>query len=113
MTTIRNCVVSLAMARMRPQDIALKLNVSRTTVYAHIREARLAGADIPAFPNGRKGPAENAGAPPPVAQQRHLVVPMRLHSLLVQRAEERGVTPTELAQKMLEKELLGTVARHD
>jgi transposase-like protein len=106
-------IVSLAKARVRPTSIANQLGVHPNTVYEAIRKARKSGEAIETF---AKGPEENTGATGEAISHvtpRHLLIPMRLHSLLVQRASERGMTPSEYGQHLLEAALLGTVVRHD
>ena len=99
-------IVALAMQRMPPKDIALRLNVHPNTVYLRIRQARQAGKVIPAFNAHSPSPS---GEPETSGSTKQLVVSMRLYSLLVTEAERRGLTPTEAAQRLLEKALLGTV----
>lgn len=108
-------IVSLALQRVPPKVIAQRLCVHPNTVYQRIRKARQAGEVIPTFKAKPKGPAveaepserpEKAETSPSTKQ---IVVSVRLYSLLTTEAARRGLTPTEAAQRLLEKALLGTV----
>ena len=106
-------IVSLALLRVPPKMIAQQLSVHPNTVYQRIREARRAGEVIPAFKTTSK-PEAAGDAPQPAAVEtapltKQIVVSIRLYSLLMIEAERRGLTPTEAAQRLLEKALLGTV----
>ena len=106
-------IVSLALLRVPPKMIAQQLSVHPNTVYQRIREARRAGEVIPAFKTTSK-PEVVLNAPQPEQIDtgpltKQIVVSMRLYSLLTTEAERRGLTPTEAAQRLLEKALLGTV----
>lgn len=104
-------IVGLAKQRVRPVAIASQLGIHPNTVYEAIRKARKRGEDIETFAKGREGEADAETISP--ITPRHLLIPMRLHGLLQQRATERGMTTSEYGQHLLEKALLGTVVRHE
>lgn len=93
-------IVAHAKAGMAPRDIAKKVNVDQTAVYSALKYARSKGHKIPLFCTKPAGEADVN----PMAQ---IVVPNRLHALLLSEADRRGKTPTELAQRILEAGLLG------
>jgi hypothetical protein len=113
MSKYYSTIVSLAEGRTRPTDIARKLNIHPNTVYEVIRQARKSGKKIPTFSKGKAVGDDAASEVISPITPHHLLIPMRLHSLLVQRAGERGMTPSEYGQHLLERALLGTVVRHD
>ncbi|PIE13800.1 MAG: hypothetical protein CSA70_03535 [Rhodobacterales bacterium] len=77
------------------------LNCDVDKVYSAIRWARTNGEDIPHF---RKVKAEAKSLPASA-----LVINARLNSLLLREAERRGLSRSEMAQKLLENALLKTV----
>lgn len=100
--------VRLAKSGVRPKRIAQKLNMHPGTVYAAIRRARLEGENIPEFSKSRLADQPTAE----VHDAQSVTVPLRLHSLLATEAERRGMTNTELAQRLLEDALLLKGVRH-
>jgi transposase len=108
-------IVSLALQRVPPKVIAQRLCVHPNTVYQRIREARQAGEVIPTFKAASKGAAggsehvERSQKTEASPSTKQIVVSVRLYSLLTTEADRRGLTPTEAAQRLLEKALLGTV----
>lgn len=108
-------IVSLALQRVPPKVIAQRLRVHPNTVYQRIREARQTGEVIPSFktPSMIEAAKARPSARPEEAKAspstKHIVVSVRLYSLLTTEAARRGLTPTEAAQRLLEKALLGTV----
>lgn len=110
-------VVKLALSRVVPRDIAAQFNVPVETIYGVLKKARSDGANIPSFLNcasvSGSVPAEKVvGVDLAVKADvtvHSMVIPNRLHSLLVREAERRGKTPAETAQRLLEDGLLSGV----
>lgn len=108
MATSRNRIIDLAKKRVPPKRIAHLLNVDQDKVYAAIRWARSNGVDIPHFRAGSPvGPEKNAETPRPSTPL--IRINNRLSALLNREAERAGVTPSEMAQRLLETALLKTV----
>ena len=99
-------IIDLATRRIAPTTIAARLGVKIDKVYSCIRRARSDGANIPYFRTRNNPPPERAPASP------HIVIPLRLHSLLLAEAERRERTPNETAQLLLERALLEGWSRH-
>lgn len=101
MTVSRDTIVDLAKKRMPPASIARLLGCNVDKVYSAIRWARSNGTEIPHF--------RTVNATPPVrASVSSIVINNRLNSLLVREAERSGLSPSEVAQKLLETALLKT-----
>lgn len=108
-------IVNLATQRIRPGQIAQRLNIDADVVYAQIRKARKIGIDIPHF--SRRAPSKDiaakaSGVPAAPVNSTAIVIPNRLHSLLASEAERCGKTQSELAENLLEAGLLNRVSRH-
>lgn len=99
-------MIAYAKEGMAPRDIAHKVDVDQSAVYSALRYARSKGEDIPYFSTRPAEKSAGAKAAPTVAE---IVVPLRLHSLLAREAAKRGTTERELAQRILETALLGSV----
>jgi hypothetical protein len=101
MAASRNKIIELAKKRMPPAAIARTLGCKVDQVYSAIRWARSNGADIPHFRTVKSDP------PRPSASS--IVINNRLNSLLTREAERIGLSPSEMAQRLLETALLKTV----
>ena len=106
-------VKDLALKRVPPRQIAAICGVHVDKVYSAIRALRTSGVDIPHFAPARPGrktpvvPFDPEREPP-----RQLVIGLRLHRLLTEAAEQRGVCPNQLARDLIEAQLLRTAVRH-
>lgn len=108
MSALQERIVKLAKEGTRPKDIIGLTGAHENTVYGAIRAARKKGEDIPHFSNTQASRTA-AEAPHP---EHYVVLPSRLHSLLLAEAQRRNLTITEAAQRLLEHALLGTVSRN-
>lgn len=97
-------IIDLAKQGVPPRDICHQLQIDAGVVYARLRAARKRGEDIPLFTT-RPGEGKRA------VTDRHVLLPVRLHGLLLKEAERRGETPSDTAQRLLENGLLRTT-RH-
>lgn len=101
MPAARNKIIELAKKRVPPASIARTLDCKVDQVYAAIRWARSNGAEIPHFRSMKtetpKSPASS------------IVINHRLNSLLIREAERLDLSPSEMAQRLLETALLKTV----
>jgi len=85
-------VVKLARQEIRPKDIAARLGLHQQTVYEHIRNARAKGEDLPRF--------SPAGVP---KQKRSVQLLAEVREELEPHAAVRGLSPLELAERLLER----------
>ena len=107
MTSNNPRIVEMAIQRIPPREIASQLNLHVDDVYSRIRAARREGHDIPHF-NAKTPVAKTEAAASGLPQ---IVIPNRLHALLVREADRRGKSPAETAQRLLEDALLGSIGK--
>jgi hypothetical protein len=98
-------VVTLRGEGRTPTQIAEALFVPISTVHSWIKKARKDGIEFPDLPSKRRDEDQAL-----IAKSHCIVVPVRLHALLVSTAEKRGSTPAELVQRVLENALLKGVS---
>lgn len=106
MTNPNTQIIAMAKCRIPPTSISAQLGVKIDKVYSTLRRARSDGENIPFFRTRNNPPPERAPASP------HIVIPVRLHSLLVAEAERREKTTNETAMLLLERALLEGWSRH-
>jgi hypothetical protein len=100
-------VIAMRADNVPPMKIAHTLSVPVSTVHSWIKKARANGTVFPALPSQRADEDQAL-----LAKENSIVVPIRLHSLLVRSAEQSGFTPSELARRLLEDALLKGVSTH-
>jgi len=118
MSPLAKKVVDLAIARVKPAEIAQRLQIAPGQVHGFIQYARRTGVEIPRFStapgreNSDEKPTPRGGTPDKgtASRSEHLAMPVRVMGLLRKQAERRGLTPSELAQRIIEREVLKTWA---
>lgn len=88
-------IVMLAAREIPPAIIEQQIRVSRETIYAVIAKARKNGAAIPYF--------KTSGAVHGRPQRRHISLTPATLAKLAAPAELRGITPAELAGRIVEE----------
>ena len=87
--TLRQDIISRALAGMRPCEIVRELNCAQATVYDYIWKSRAAG--VPIQPSRRGSPKGSMT----------IIVPPQLRHALLPHADQRGIDPQELAVLIL------------
>lgn len=103
MSRMHGEIVRLAKERVAPMLIAQRLGCSKTHVYARISAARKGGEHIPHFSTTNNPQRAQPEAPAPAS---NLPLAPSLRALLATQARRQGVTPTEIATRILERALL-------
>lgn len=103
MSNLHSKIIDLAKKRIPPTQIAKLVKCSQDKVYSEIRKARTRGEVIPYFRAIAKAPKRTGST---------IVLPDRLHSLLIRYAEAHEMTPGEAAASLLEAGLLPKRVAH-